>query len=127
MGYSATACVVYGVRLSTSDLLLPSLARGCRHPETAGKFCPECGKPMFVESEKPVEFSSASGVEIFYSDNESSDRVVGVFLMDSKGIEAVPAFDAVGLNAKIFEACRKQGLEVGFERAKLHLILRHSY
>ena len=51
MGCSSKASAVIGVRISTKTVLACGLAktpiRGCAHPETPGKFCPECGAAIW--------------------------------------------------------------------------------
>jgi hypothetical protein len=38
---------------------LPGRVRGCNHKEVDAKFCPECGKPMWIEKDYESEYEYA--------------------------------------------------------------------
>jgi|SRR5476651_220133 len=128
MGYSAKAKLVYGIKVSESDLEITSSKRGCSHEEENSRFCPQCGRPMFIETVRTAEFSSASKIEAHYSDGESSERVLGIKIgEETDGIRAVPEFDPVDLSRRVIEACQQNGLRLPKAPMSLHLILRHGY
>lgn len=65
MGYDASASMAIGVRKLASDFKKQVKVRGCKHDETKAKFCPECGKPMWVDKTEYI-------IDVFdmYEENE---------------------------------------------------------
>lgn len=57
MSVSFSAYAFLGCEIDPARLYRKVRGRGCGHrePPAGAKFCPECGKPAFVEGEEPVE------------------------------------------------------------------------
>jgi hypothetical protein len=49
MGVDYYAKSIIGVRIPNPTV--KKQVRGCEHPESKAKFCPECGKPMYFQEE----------------------------------------------------------------------------
>jgi hypothetical protein len=54
MGFDYDARAVIGAAVPAARLFETARARCCQHPEPAGKFCPECGKPAWKDERRPV-------------------------------------------------------------------------
>lgn len=121
MGWDPHAKVVFGVQTTLDKLQTTVEVRGCRHPQTASKFCAECGKPMFVARTGTIELDQGD-VRIYHADADHRDRVVGVQLADTEDIAAVPSFDPVDLAQRIVGACAAQGLTVSVDKLRLFVM-----
>ena len=87
MGYSASTVVIVGVYVDKTLYEKKSKVRGCKHKESSSRFCPECGKPIWVEKVEEVDFDdivTKSGDEeltFTYCEAESSrEAIVGYCL-----------------------------------------------
>jgi hypothetical protein len=127
MGYQVYVNAVYGVQLNKNDLEVVDAERGCSHelPDTPAKFCPECGKPVFVEVRKKILVPST--LDDFKRDYDDDSFILGVSLgsLDTYN-------DKPNTVRKITEEEKlelKDFLEAyGFKQApQIWLVLQHSY
>jgi hypothetical protein len=127
MGYQVYVNAVYGVQLNKSDLEVVDVERGCSHEllDTPAKFCPECGKPAFVEVRKKILVPST--LDDFKRDYDDDSFILGVSLgsLDTYN-------DKPNTVRKITEEEKlelKDFLEAyGFKQApQIWLVLQHSY
>lgn len=126
MSVNYTAYVVHGVAVPVTAL--SGRVRGCSHPQRSVKFCPDCGKPMWIETEikEELELSQAFRVgDVGWIHREGApDGLVGIVLASMDG-EDMPwhkpvdiAPDARAL-AAFADFCSKIGVSI--EGARLHL------
>ena len=85
MSVDYTAYTIIGVKVPKSRLYEKKNVRNCSHPQSDSKFCPECGKPMWQETEKPIrnfdaEDEKYNGLDVIYEDYESPERYIGYAL-----------------------------------------------
>lgn len=78
MSYSAYSYVVYGVKVPRFSIKQSVKIRGCHHEiEDSMKFCPECGKPSYIEKKQDIlDSMEDKKLSYFYSDYEGKDDVV---------------------------------------------------
>ena len=74
MGYSVYMYKIFGVKIPGSEIKRKEKKRGCNHPEGSGKFCSECGKPMWIENTYNILESEENGLSYFYSDYEGWEK-----------------------------------------------------
>lgn len=132
MGYSVSAYVVFGVKRDMDELQQMVRVRGCEHPETKGKFCPECGKPMFIEEEAELGLdweSSSRKLGIFSSQYESSEQIVGFILnnvdMYDNGAQRIGAIRD-DMEEQIVEWFQSKGLPLDEDEIDHYVILHQS-
>lgn len=130
MGYSASAYLVYGFKCSKQDLQTTVQVRGCKHPQTSGKFCPECGKPMFVEKTHTIDldegYKNEKNLAMYSSDYESHERVIGFVLgyTDSISEVSIPTPD---MKKALLDFIQEHELDYSEMHLAVKLILHHSY
>jgi hypothetical protein len=88
----------YGLKEYEALIGKPDKERGCEHPESTAKFCPECGKAMWVESEA-VEEREELLREMSY-DMEGNSTTPGLFTGEKcpKDGYAVVGFSPIGVS-----------------------------
>jgi hypothetical protein len=130
MGYSASAYLVYGFKCSKSDLQTVKQVRGCNHPQTGGKFCPECGKPMFVEKTETIDldygYENEKNLALYSSDYESYERVVGFVLGYTDSISEV-SMPTPEMKKALLDFIQEHNLDYNEMHLAVKLILHHSY
>ena len=119
MGWDATAYTVVGVRMSAEKLLAGMVAkeRCCDHPEMDTKFCPECGRYMWV-AVAPEEVDDVAGLPVVFDDcSREGFAFVGVCSdgVDARGTSTVnmvpmPLESLVGAKDKVKAALEPIGL-----------------
>lgn len=130
MGYSASAYLVYGFQCSKSDLETVKQVRGCKHPEANSKFCPECGKPMFVEKTTSIDmdygYKNEKNLALYSSDYESRERVIGFVLGYTDSINEV-SMPTPEMKKALLDFIQKHDLDYSELHLGIKLILHHSY
>lgn len=131
MSVSYTAYVVYGGTFAEADLKDITKVRACTHAELNTKFCPECGKPMWVEVEEGMRVEEAyregSFGYIAKMYDSQTDLVVGIILAKVRdnygGNESWSTFEEVGNKVKgqLKQACIDLGLDM--PNPRLHLVM----
>lgn len=134
MGYSVYTNLVYGVQLHNSDLEIVDVERGCSHDLPGEQvnfqevnFCPECGKPAFVEVRKRILVPSS--LNEFKRDYEDDTFILGMSLgsIDTNHGSDRPT------PVRRLEDEERQELESFLEfyelkqKPQVWLVLRHSY
>jgi hypothetical protein len=127
MGYSVYVNLVYGVQLDKSALEVVNVERGCSHdlPDTPAKFCPECGKPAFIEVRKKILIPST--LDDFKRDYDDDSFILGMSLGSIDTYHDKPN--------TVREVTEEEKLELkdfldayGIKQTpKVWLVLRHSY
>jgi hypothetical protein len=54
MGVSFSAHAGLGVLIKGSQLYTTARVRGCEHPDSGGRFCPQCAAAVWVEVRSPI-------------------------------------------------------------------------
>jgi len=98
MGVDYYANSIIGVRIPNTRV--KTKVRGCNHPESNAKFCPECGKPMHVEDdalhpiiEKLDDYHSKEKIRLVWS-TDHDEAYVGFFKGGSESSRSGGARDA---------------------------------
>lgn len=78
MGLDVYSNVVYGKVIPKEVLTQRQRVRGCNHEvDESKKFCPECGKPVWIETEDfMLDSQEDNGLSYFYSDPENQTSVI---------------------------------------------------
>jgi hypothetical protein len=87
MGLDVYSNVVYGKVISKEVLTQRQMVRACDHQiDESKKFCPECGKPVWVETENVMlDPQESNGLSYFYSDYENQNQVIVGFRLGETG------------------------------------------
>lgn len=134
MGYSASSYAVFGIKTARSNMKQSVKVRACRHTIAEGmKFCPECGKPAFVEQEEDIlESMKDKGLTYFYADyNRNNDVVLGFcvgrtsYSDENEPVECKPT--TPGMAAEILEFCKVHNLPYTEKHIKMYVLTSHSY
>jgi hypothetical protein len=130
MGYSSSAYLVYGFKCSKGDLETVTQVRACQHPEAESKFCPECGKPMFLTKTTSIDLDygdkNERNLALYCSDYESSERVVGFVIGHTKSINEVD-MPTPEMKKALLDFIQKHDLDYSELHLGIKLILHHSY
>lgn len=132
MSYDAYSYAVFGIKTSRKNMKKNIKVRACRHTIADGmKFCPECGKPAFIEEEDDIlESMKDKGLSYFYSDYNRDTEVVLGFCVGSTSygkdtVECKPP--TPGMAAEILEFCKVNNLPYTEKNLKMYVMTYHSY
>lgn len=134
MGYSAYSYAVFGVKTARSNMKQTVKVRACHHKIADGmKFCPECGKPAFVEEQENIlDSMEDKGLSYFYSDYSGNADVVLGFCVgrtsysDNNEPVACKA-PTPGMAVEILEFCKEHNLPYTEKDLKMYVMTSHSY
>lgn len=134
MGYRAYSNTLFGVKVARSNMKQKVKVRACRHKVADGmKFCPECGKPAFIEEEDDVlESMKDKGLSYYYSDyNRDNDIVLGFcvgrtsYSDNTEAVECKPPTPSMA--AEILAFCKEHNLPYTEKHIKMYVLTNHSY
>ena len=134
MSASLLAAMVIGYQVPESEVLQAKAVRGCQHLEMEGaKFCPECGKAMWVHSDEPVleEGEAVEGFEVVVIPSAYENRprryYVGHISRDNWSIRELAAYDFNMHRESLQKVLKALGIDPGKCKFGLHLAAGISY
>jgi hypothetical protein len=134
MGYSAYSYAVFGVKTDISSVNQTNQKRSCNHDVKPNmKFCPECGKPTFVEKTVfLLDSMEDKKLSYFYSDPESKDNIVLGFRLAATSYNTnctpieIPNPTPVMIE-EIMQFCKENNLPFKEKDCKMYVMTYHSY
>lgn len=135
MGYSATSHTVIGIQIEKNDLYEETETRGCKHPVSKSKFCPECGQPVWNKDSKPVAAyddcrEKLGGFDLVHVSCESDQYIIAGWQIEASSGNENPAFSKPP-NFEAIKAKMKVVLEpLGFweeNKFGIYAVLYESY
>ena len=136
MGYEAYSYVVYGKLVDITSIKITKQKRNCNHIiSLTNKFCPECGKPTYVDQETVLlDCMAAKGLSYYYSHSENKEEVILGFILgrDSYSNRDNSPFVEVkepspGMNEEIKDFCEAARIDFKSDDCKTWAFTYHSY
>jgi hypothetical protein len=129
MGTNYNGYVIYGKVVDTNEFEGSTDVRGCAHPDSGAKFCPECGKKTWLEKKVNIlddsdyMWESSCGIGVMRNEGYS---IIGKILAsvdefknDECDIENVTDSD----KKVIKELCEKYNISTDDLKTKLYMVI----
>lgn len=133
MGHSIYSYVVFGIKTPRSNMKQLLKIRSCTHNVTEDmNFCPDCGKPIFVENvEEILEAMSVSDLSYFYCDYQYDTEVILGFCLSktssSYDVPVVCLEPTSRMTLEILDFCKKHNLPHTENDILTYVVTYHSY
>jgi hypothetical protein len=114
------ALAIVGIRLVESNFSKSHKERGCEHANSEGNFCPDCGKPTWVDKKETLDdVASSLGADVVRPFTKGRKvilgKIIGIAGDGSTTTRMCAAFDAEDIKIRLREVL--EPLELWDEKA----------